>query len=66
MFKTVLFGIVMFPLVVIDAIASLVSVLVVALSRFAFKWYGAAAEYDDLFRTKIDGWTGLRNSLKID
>ena len=64
--KTVLFAIIWFPLTIIDAIASSVSMLTLMLGRFAIRLIGAENIYNDLLETKIDGWTGLKDSLKFD
>ena len=66
MFKKVLFAIVCFPLAIIDAIASLVSILIVVLGRFIFGWTDGKDEYNDLLETKVDGWTGLKENLEFD
>ena len=64
--KTVLFAILWFPLTIIDAIASSVSMLTLMLGRFAIRLIGAENIYNDLLETKIDGWTELKDSLKFD
>ena len=64
--KTVLFAIIWFPLTIIDAIASSVSMLTLMLGRFAIRLIGAENVYNDLLETKIDGWTELKDSLKFD
>ena len=64
--KTVLFAILWFPLTIIDAIASSVSMLTLMLGRFAIRLIGAENVYNDLLETKIDGWTELKDSLKFD
>ena len=66
MFKKVLFAILWFPLAVIDAIVSLVSILIVILSRFAFGFIDAEDNYNDFLETKTDGWTVLKDALKFD
>ena len=66
MFKKVLFAILWFPLTIIDAIASSVSMLTLMLGRFAIRLIGAENVYNDLLETKIDGWTELKDSLKFD
>ena len=64
--KTVLFVILWFPLTIIDAIASSVSMLTLVLGKFAFRLFGAENIYNDFLETKIDGWTELKDSLKFD
>ena len=64
--KTVLFAILWFPLAIIDAIASSVSMLTLMLGRFVIRLIGAENVYNDLLETKIDGWTELKDSLKFD
>ena len=64
--KTVLFAILWFPLTIIDAIASSVSMLTLMLGRFASRLIGAENVYNDLLETKIDGWTEFKDSLKFD
>ena len=64
--KTVLFAIIWFPLTIIDAIASSVSMLTLMLGRFAVGLIGAENIYNDFLETKIDGWTELKDSLKFD
>lgn len=64
--KTVLFAILWFPLTIIDAIASSVSMLTLMLGRFVIRLIGAENIYNDLLETKIDGWTELKDSLKFD
>ena len=64
--KTVLFAILWFPLTIIDAIASSVSMLTLMLGRFAIRLIGAENVYNDLLETKIDGWTEFKDSLKFD
>lgn len=66
MFKKVLFAILWFPLVIIEAPASLISVLVTILGKLIFRWADGKDAYNDFLETKLNGWTILKSCLKFD
>ena len=66
MFKKVLFAVLLFPLVIIEMPAALISVLVTILAKLIFGWADGKDAYNDFLEMKSDGWAMLKNNLKFD
>lgn len=66
MLKKVLFAILWFPLVIIEIPANLISVLVTLLGKLVFGLTDGEDAYNDYLKTKVNGWTLIKDGLKFD